>query len=106
MQNFSADKEPENPQLLPGKRQSTDANGTMAKLVEISIEAFKEALIQMVQKATENSNFSILKMNRKKLKFQQIKIQEQTEKKERGNKWTWKMSQRSREEKFRKLEYR
>lgn len=50
---------------LPGKRQSTDANGTMAKLVEISIEAFKEALIQMVQKATENSNFSILKMNRK-----------------------------------------
>lgn len=50
---------------LPGKRQSADANGTMAKLVEISIEAFKEALIQMVQKATENSNFSILKMNRK-----------------------------------------
>ena len=50
---------------LPGKRQSTDANGTMAKLVEISTEVFKEALIQMVQKATENSNFSILKMNRK-----------------------------------------
>ena len=48
---------------LHGKRQSTDANGTIAKLVEISIEAFKEALMQMVQKATENSNFSIIKMN-------------------------------------------
>ena len=48
---------------LHGKRQSTDANGTMAKLVEISIEAFKEALMQTVQKATENSTFSILKMN-------------------------------------------
>ena len=35
----------------------------MAKLVEISTEAFKEALMQTVQKATENSTFSILKMN-------------------------------------------
>ena len=42
---------------LPGKGQSTDANGTMAKLVEISTEAFKEVLIQMVQKATEKSKF-------------------------------------------------
>ena len=60
--------------------QSTDANGTMAKLVEISTEAFKEVLIQMVQKATENSNFPFSKWI-EKLKFQQIKIQKLTEKK-------------------------
>lgn len=47
MQNFSADKEPENPQLT-WERQSTDANGTMAKL-GISI-AFKEALSKWSRK--------------------------------------------------------